>query len=249
MDQEMRSIPSSPYALKLHHVSYGVNQTDIIREVSGGFPAGQITALIGPSGAGKTTLLKLCNGLISPTEGRIYIDGKWIEEQSPVSVRRHVGIVLQSSPMVQGTVRENLALPLHLRGKTLSDDQAKAIMEQVGLPLSILSRDTRELSGGQKQKVSIARTLLNQSKILLLDEITASLDPASLQDIEELIVKLKDTEKITIVWITHNLEQASRIGDFYWVMVDGELRESGTKDEINGTEDVYVKRFVKEALS
>ncbi|WOV84221.1 phosphate ABC transporter ATP-binding protein [Sporosarcina jeotgali] len=249
MSQEKRSIPPSPIALELNHVSYGVNHTDIIKDVSGQFPAGKITALIGPSGAGKTTLLKLCNGLISPTEGKIYIDGKRIEEKSPVSVRRHVGIVLQSSPMVQGTVRDNLALPLQLRGQILSDEQAKATMEQVGLPLSLLARDARELSGGQKQKVSIARTLLNQSKILLLDEITASLDPASLQEIEELIVKLNDTGKITIVWITHNLEQASRIGEYYWVMVDGELREAGTKEEINASEDVHVKRFVKGALS
>ena len=249
MGQGTRSIPSSPYALKLNHVSYGVNHTDIIKNVSGGFPTGQITALIGPSGAGKTTLLKLCNGLISPSEGEVYIDGERIEEKSPVSVRRHVGIVLQSSPMVPGTVRDNLALPLQLRGESLSDHQAKVIMEQVGLPSSLLARDAQELSGGQKQKVSIARTLLNQSKILLLDEITASLDPASLQEIEELIVKLNDTGKITIVWITHNLEQASRIGEYYWVMVDGELREAGTKEEINASEDVYVKRFVKGALS
>ncbi|REB08029.1 phosphate ABC transporter ATP-binding protein [Sporosarcina sp. BI001-red] len=249
MNQENGDIVSPSPAIRLDGVSYRANHTDIIKKVSGQFPTGNITALIGPSGAGKTTLLKLCNGLISPVQGGIYIEGKRIEEQSPLSVRRHVGIVLQSSPMIQGTVQANLALPLQLRGKTLSEEQAIATMERVGLPTSLLTRDARELSGGQKQKVSIARTLLNESKILLLDEITASLDPSSLQEIEDLIVKLKDTEKITIVWITHNLEQANRIGEYFWVMVDGQLREVGTKEEIYASEDEDVKRFVKGVLS
>lgn len=249
MNQRTSNTSTPSCALGLDRVSYGVNHTDIIKKVSGQISSGKITALIGPSGAGKTTLLKLCNGLISPVEGGIYIEGKRIEEQSPMSVRRHVGIVLQSSPMVQGTVQDNLALPLQLRGKTLSDEQAIATMERVGLPSSLLTRDARELSGGQKQKVSIARTLLNQSKILLLDEITASLDPSSLQEIEDLIVKLNKTEKITIVWITHNLEQANRIGEYFWVMVDGELREVGTKEDIIASEDEDVKRFVRGVLS
>ncbi|MGG0643889.1 phosphate ABC transporter ATP-binding protein [Sporosarcina gallistercoris] len=249
MNQQTSATASPSPAIWLDRVSYRANHTDIIKNVSGHFPTGNITALIGPSGAGKTTLLKLCNGLISPKQGGIYIEGERIEEQSPLSVRRHVGIVMQSSPMVQGTVQDNLALPLQLRGKTLSKAEAIATLERVGLPTSLLTRDARELSGGQKQKVSIARTLLNDSKILLLDEITASLDPSSLQEIEDLIVKLKETEKITIVWITHNLEQAKRLGGYFWVMVDGELREMGTKEDINATEDEDVKRFVRGVYS
>lgn len=249
MNLETGNIPSSPAALEFDCVSYSVDQTKIIKEVSGRIRKGKITALIGPSGAGKTTLLKLCNGLISPVSGAIYVEGERIEEQSPMSVRRRVGIVLQSSPMVHGTVRDNLALPLQLQGIALSDEQAATIMDRVGLPASLLTRDAQELSGGQKQKVSIARTLLNQSQILLLDEITASLDPLSLQEIEELIVKLNETEQITVVWITHNLAQASRIGEYFWVMMDGELRAEGSKEEIHASEDEHVKRFMKEVLS
>lgn len=176
MNQEEQDLSLPSPSIEFKRVSYGVDQIEIIKEVSGQFPTGKITALIGPSGAGKTTLLKLCNGLVSPTEGEIYIENKRIEEISPLSVRRKVGIVLQSSPMISGTVRDNLALPLQLAGQPLSDEQAVATMERVGLASSLLTRDARELSGGQKQKVSIARTLLNKSDVLLLDEITASLD-------------------------------------------------------------------------
>ena len=121
-------------------------------------------------------------------------------------------------------------------------------MKRVGLNASLLKRNAREISGGQQQKVSIARTLLNQSKILLLDEITASLDPYSLQEIENVIIELNETEKITVVWITHNLEQAHRLGEYFWVMIDGELRATGTKEEIAASEDREVERFVEEVF-
>lgn len=248
MDQNSSRAASATPALQLEHVSYEVNGVEIIKQVTGYVPTGKTTALIGPSGAGKTTLLKLCNGLISPNDGQIYIEGKRIEEQSPMSVRRQVGIVLQSSPMIPGTVHDNLALPLQLQGQTLSDELAKETMERVGLNPSLLKRDAREISGGQQQKVSIARTLLNQSKILLLDEITASLDPSSLQEIEDVISELNETEEITVVWITHNLEQAYRLGEYFWVMIDGELRAAGTKEEIVASKNPDVKRFVEEVF-
>lgn len=231
-------------AIRLEEVHYTIEKKHIIRNVSGEISTGHVTALIGPSGAGKTTLLRLFNGLISPTQGEIYVKGQEIRQQSPIEVRRRVGIVLQNSPMMKGTVQDNLALPLKLRGRELSEERAVSTMERVGLNPSLLTQDARELSGGQQQKVSIARTLLNESEILLLDEITSSLDPASLQEIEELIMELNETEKITIVWITHNLQQASRVGGYFWVVADGELRQAGPKEEINTTQDDEIKRFL-----
>ncbi len=236
-------------AIQLEGVRYSIEEKEIIQNASANAPQGQVTALIGPSGAGKTTLLKLCNGLISPTAGNIYIEGQAIGDLSPITLRRRVGIVLQSSPMVKGTVRDNLELPMRLQGKTLSDQQAAELVERVGLPAAVLTQDARELSGGQRQKVSIARTLVNNSKILLLDEITASLDPESLQEIEELIVGLNRDESVTVVWITHNLAQAARVGQNFWVMADGIIRAAGTKEQIHASEDEEVRRFVKGVLS
>ena len=102
-------------ALQFRNVDYCINDVQILKGITGSFPKGTITTLVGPSGAGKSTLLKLCNGLISPTSGDIFIDAKHISTYDPIALRRHVGIALQSAPMVKGTVFQNLALPFELQ--------------------------------------------------------------------------------------------------------------------------------------
>lgn len=201
--------------------------------------------MAGPSGAGKTTLLKLCNGLISPTRGDIYIHGRHIREYEPVELRRTVGIALQNAPMVKGSVYRNLSLPLELAGKKLTKEEAVTFLEDVGLEESFLQRDSKELSGGQKQKVSIARTLVNRPRILLLDEITASLDQTSSKEIEQLIVKINQRYNVTMVWITHNLEQARTIGHYTWVMIKGKVAETGESSLLESPKTDEVRRFVE----
>ena len=236
-------------ALHFHNVDYFIDDIPILKNITGSFPKGKITTLVGPSGAGKTTLLKLCNGLISPTAGDIYIHEKTIATYEPVQLRRHIGIALQSAPMIKGTVFQNLALPLELQGKQLTKQDAIEILEDVGLEKDFLQRKTDDISGGQRQKVSIARTLLNHSKILLLDEITSALDRTSLHEIEELIVKINRKYGTTIIWITHNLAQAISIGDYTWVMMDGKVIETGESDLLVTPTNELVKRFVEGGLS
>lgn len=195
------------------------------------------------------TLLKMCNGLLSPTSGDITIQGQEIKKISPTDLRRQAGMVLQSSPMIAGSVYDNLALPLRLQGKTLSKEKALDILNQVGLEEKYLQRDSQNLSGGQQQKVSIARTLLNNSKILLLDEITSALDPSSLNEVEDLIRKLYEQHDITVVWITHNLQQAKRMGHYAWIMVDGKLVDAGEISVLDHSEISSVNRFLKGEFS
>lgn len=232
-------------ALHFNEVNYSVDDVHILKEITGSFPKGKITTLVGPSGAGKTTLLKLCNGLISPTSGEIFIHKKPIAEYDPIELRRFVGIALQSAPMIKGTVFQNLALPLELRGEKLAEQDAISFLEDVGLEKQFLRWKTEDLSGGQRQKVSIARTLINRSEILLLDEITSALDRTSLNDIEELIVKINRKYGVTIIWITHNLEQALSIGDYTWVMMDGKVMETGESDLLKSPKSEIVKQFVQ----
>ena len=232
-------------ALHFHNVDYSIDDIHILKNITGSFPKSKITTLVGPSGAGKTTLLKLCNGLISPTSGEIYIHAKSISTYEPVNLRRHVGIALQSAPMIKGTVYDNLALPLELRGEKLTEQDAIEFLEDVGLDKQILHRKTNDLSGGQRQKVSIVRTLINQSETLLLDEITSSLDRTSLQEIEELIIKINQKYKTTIIWITHNLEQALTIGDYTWVVMDGKIIETGESSLLTSPTNELVKKFVE----
>ncbi|MFJ7650366.1 phosphate ABC transporter ATP-binding protein [Lysinibacillus sp. NPDC097279] len=232
-------------AIHFQQVRFSVNDKTILKSITGSFPKGKITTLVGPSGAGKTTLLKMCNGLLSPTEGSILIDDQSITTYEPTTLRKHVGIALQAAPMIKGTVFDNLALPLVLQGKKLSQHDAIQYLLDVGLDASFLSRDSNELSGGQRQKVSIARTLINQSSILLLDEITSALDRQSSQDIEALIVTLNKKYDVTIIWITHNLQQALTIGHYTWVMMGGELIETGESSLLKAPSNPRVAEFVQ----
>lgn len=232
-------------AIHFNGVDFSYGKTIILKDITGSFPKGKITTLVGPSGAGKTTLLKLCNGLLSAQIGEVYIKDQPIESYNPIELRRLVGIALQSAPMVTGTVYENLNLPLDLQGKSLSKAEAYELLEDVGLEEELLERKVKDLSGGQRQKVSIARTLVNKPEILLLDEITSSLDRTSLREIEELIVKINRQYDVTIIWITHNLQQAVEIGDYTWVMMDGEVVETGESELLNDPVNDKVKRFVR----
>ncbi|MEK3937055.1 phosphate ABC transporter ATP-binding protein [Sporosarcina sp. FSL W7-1349] len=240
----VQNSPSDEPALQLRDVSYSTEGIDILRGVTGPFRCGEITTLVGPSGAGKTTLLKLCNGLVSPTGGNIYVEGREITHFSPTELRRHVGIVLQNSPMTTGSVLDNIALPLRLKGQELSAEEAVDVLEQVGLDPDFIHRDANGLSGGQRQKVSIARTLLNDPQILLLDEITSALDPSSVREIEALIRKLNTERGITVIWITHNFEQAKRMAHSVWVMVRGELVQTGEISLLEKSSNPMVDRFV-----
>ncbi|MFD2629604.1 ATP-binding cassette domain-containing protein [Oceanobacillus kapialis] len=236
---------TSDPAVQWNHVTYSDRGNTILEDITGTFTKGKITTLVGPSGAGKSTLFKLCNGLHSTDSGEIFIHGKEINSYSPVELRRMVGFALQDAPMIDGTVHENLALPLTLQGKELSKDKAQELLKLVGLPETITSQRTKKLSGGQRQKLSIARTLVNQPSILLLDEITSSLDRVSQEEIESLIVRINQQYGTTIVWITHNLQQARTVGDYTWVLINGQLFESGEVSLLDQPQNDQVRLFVK----
>ncbi|MBC5636810.1 phosphate ABC transporter ATP-binding protein [Ornithinibacillus hominis] len=235
-------------AIVFHNVNYSTDGLHILRNITGSFPDGKVTTLVGPSGAGKSTLFKLCNGLRSPESGEILIKGKSINEYNPIELRRKVGIALQSATMIKGTVLENLELPLALQGERIDRNYAEELLHDVGLGAELLERHAKDLSGGQRQKLSIARTLVNKPSVLLLDEITSSLDRVSQHDIEELIEKINEKYGTTMIWITHNLDQALRIGHYTWVMMNGELIESGDSSLLRNPQDKRVQKFVKGEL-
>lgn len=231
-------------AIELRDLCFTVKNRTILHNLNGTFYKGKITTLVGPSGAGKSTLLKMCNGLLAPTSGNIIIDKQPIQEYEPTSLRRKVGIALQGAPILRSSVYENLALPRTLQGEQLSEEEAVAALEDVQLDASFLHREAPELSGGQKQRLSIARTLINKSDILLLDEITSALDPTSAKEIEELILKINRKYGVTIIWITHNLQQARRVSDFTWILQDGQLLASGDVSILESSDIPAVQQFL-----
>lgn len=196
----------------------------ILKGIRAKVDRGSIVTLIGPSGSGKSTLISLCNLLQNPDEGQIYIRGREIREWDIQELRRKVGIAFQSAPMMQGTALENLSLPATLKGETLKDPEK--YMNYVGLSTELLSREARELSGGQRQRLSFARTLVNEPAILLLDEVTSALDSISAHEIEELILRINKERNTTILWVTHDLSQAERVGDQTWLLMDGRMIET-----------------------
>lgn len=231
------------HVIKFENISYQINKQMILSNISQRVQQGSITTLIGPSGAGKTTLLKLCNALISPTNGNIYVEGQAIDTFEPTALRRKVGIVLQQAPILRTTVFENLALPRRLQHEIFTNEEALNALIDVGLDESFLLKQATDLSGGQKQKIAIARTLLNNSTILLLDEITSALDPQSVYDIEQLILKLRQ-RGVTIIWITHSIRQAQELGDMTWVLMKGQLVAAGATKEIMNSTDPRIVAFL-----
>lgn len=120
-------------AIQLNQVNYSITGELILKNITHSFPTGKITTLVGPSGAGKTTLFRLCNGLISRDSGEIFINGKSIDDYDPLVLRQTVGIALQSATMISGSIFDNLALPLTLKGEQLSEEDANKLLELVGL--------------------------------------------------------------------------------------------------------------------
>lgn len=231
--------------IRFENVYFSFDGIPILKDITGSFLEGKITTIVGPSGSGKTTLFRLCNGLISPDSGEIFIKERKIESYNQVELRRKVGLALQSATMISGSVWQNLSLPLTLQGKKLPEEKAKEFLTMVGLEEKFLNRNVKDLSGGQRQKVSIARTLVNKPEVLLLDEITSSLDRVSQEEIEELIVRINKEYSTTVIWITHNLEQAISIGDYTWVMMNGEVIETGESHLLLHPKDERVQRFVR----
>lgn len=235
---------SNPVDVELKNVGYEIEGSKILNKVNGEIYHGKITTIIGPSGAGKSTLLSFINALNSPTEGDIFIDGYLINEYEVIKLRRKVQLVSQEATMINGTVKDNLELPLSLQNKTMTDEEAESFLEDVDLPISFLNKNSKELSGGEKQKLSLARSLVTKPIVMLLDEVTSALDRSSVEAIESLLTLINKKHNVTMIWITHDINQAIRMSDYIWVMMNGEVVETGTSEEIRHTTNEKVKKFI-----
>lgn len=180
--------------------------------------AGEVTAIVGPSGAGKSTLLRAINRLIEPTSGEVYLDGEPASRMDTLLLRRRVGMVLQLPALFGESVEEAV-----LYGARLSDDEpeAGALLDQVGLDDSFLARDPGTLSVGQQQRVSVARALALRPQALLMDEPTSSLDEAARRSMEALIRSLVGESGLTVILVSHDLDQVRRVADSVVLLADG----------------------------
>lgn len=222
-----------------------VSHNDILHNITGSFRESRITTFVGPSGAGKSTCLKMINGLLSPDAGEVLYRGKDIFDYDISGLRKTVSMAFQSSPMIHGTVYDNLNLPCEVHGEVLGEARAAELLDMVELDASFLTRPVREVSGGERSRISLARTFVHRPEVLLLDEITSSLDYVLVRDIERLVMRLQSEKEVTVIWITHDLEQARRVSHDMWFLRKGELIEYGPAEFIDRTDNPEIQAFVK----
>ncbi|WP_086074473.1 ABC transporter ATP-binding protein [Paenibacillus camerounensis] len=182
-------------------------------------------AVIGASGQGKSTLLRMLALLDAPDEGDLILDGVSFRAMSSRQWRTAVTYVAQQAVMLPGSVEDNLRLTSKLHGTPYNSGLAAKLIEELGLHYLDLSKNAGDCSGGEKQRISLIRSLLLRPQILLLDEITASLDMNSSQLVEALLLKRHREEGTSFLWVTHDLEQARRISSRTWVMSQGSLQD------------------------
>lgn len=221
--------------IKLKNVSKYYGDFPAVNNIRLTVKTGETLILLGLSGCGKTTTLKMINRLIEPESGYIFIDDKDTKDVSPVVLRRSIGYVIQDIGLFPHmTVEQNICIVPKLKkwpeekikGKILST------LQTVRLPESILKRYPHELSGGQQQRVGVARAVISEPEIVLMDEPFGALDPITREELQDEFINLKKQIKKTIVFVTHDIFEAFRIGDRIAIMNEGQIIQLASSLEI-----------------
>jgi putative ABC transport system ATP-binding protein len=218
-------------ALETKHLSRTIIERVLVSDISVQVQPGEVLAVVGPSGAGKSSFLRLLNRLDEPTGGTVHLSGQDYRELAPQELRRRVGMVMQMAYLFPGTVAANVAFGPRQCGERLRSEQIALLLERVGLS-GYQERDVSNLSGGEAQRVSLARTLANAPEALLLDEPTSALDDVSARGIEDLVLSIIRERRMTCVIVTHNTAQAHRIADRTMILEAGKLVTIGPTKEV-----------------
>jgi putative ABC transport system ATP-binding protein len=227
----MSKASMNPAYIELDKITKTMSGRRVLDSISFTIQPRKILAVIGPSGSGKSTLLRTMNRLIEIDSGNILISGTPIKKHNIINLRRKIGLVAQTPAMFSGTVLQNIRYGLDLHNKYNKDTIIKAVKDSE-LTLDFLYRDASKLSLGEQQRVAIARALALEPEILLLDEPTAALDNKITLNFEETIRHLISSRGLTIIWVTHDLAQARRVGDSAAVLKRGKLDKFGSVSQV-----------------
>jgi tungstate transport system ATP-binding protein len=216
-------------------LGHGYGEREVLKGLNLGIGKGEVFALIGPTGAGKTTLLRIMNLLEVPGAGEIYFDGKSVPRSGKqrLEIRRRMSFIHQKPQVFSLNVYDNVACGLRWRGerKNRVAEKVDHILEMVGLQ-GYENRNARTLSGGEAQRVALARSLVLEPEVLLLDEPTANLDPVSAGKIEQLISYVAGQRNTAMIMATHDMPQGQQLADRLGVLLDGRLAQTGNAAEI-----------------
>ncbi|MBO1307054.1 ABC transporter ATP-binding protein [Enterococcus sp. 669A] len=224
----------------------------VLKDLNISVNQGEIFVLVGPSGSGKTTSLKMINGLVEPSEGDVYFKNKRIKDYDIHKLRWQIGYVLQQIALFPTmTVKENIDVIPEMLGwdKKRRSKRADELLEEVDLdPGTYRNRMPAELSGGQSQRIGILRALAAEPDVILMDEPFSALDPISRTSLQDLVLELHQKLGNTIIFVTHNMKEALKLGDRIAVMHEGKLIQCDTPEMIQSQpKDGFVKAFFDEA--
>ncbi len=226
--------------IQVKNLSLKRNGRSVLQDVNLTIAAGEIVCLLGPSGSGKSSLLRCLNRLTEPPANTIFIDGQDIVAMDVLALRRQVGMVFQAPALFPGTVADNVAYGPNLDKRPLSPDEIKTLLHLADLPPEYADRPVTELSGGEAQRVSLARALANKPQTLLLDEPTGALDPAARRHIWETIAKLRKELGLTVLWVTHYMEEVRQMADRVYLLVDGRIADEGTPEHLLRADSTHI---------
>ncbi len=215
--------------------TYSANSASILDGIDLEIADGEVHILLGPSGCGKTTLLRMINRLIEPSSGEIFVTGKNIKEWDPIELRRHIGYVIQEVGLFPHfTIGENIAIvPKLLKWPEAKiKERVLELAALIGLDPEYLSKRPRELSGGQKQRVGVARALAADPPVLLMDEPFGAIDPITRRKLHADFSEIQSRVGKTVVFVTHDIDEAVRLGTRISILKDGHLIQTGTAKEI-----------------
>lgn len=236
-------------AIEMRNVSAAYGENKVLHQISLVVEKGEFLVIIGPSGCGKTTLLKMINGLVEPAGGEVAVEGERLSGCDITALRRRIGYAVQGAKLFPHmTVEDNICYVPSLGKKmTKEDKQALAgkMLEMVELSAELAGRFPRQLSGGQKQRVGIARAMAADPDILLMDEPFGAVDEITRRSLQGMLQALQKKTGITIVFITHDIQEAFKLGSRILIMKDGWIWQEGRKEEIlHGPRDAFVKQLI-----
>lgn len=237
-------------AIEFRHVSKVYDGHTVLDDLNLKIARGEFVTMVGTSGGGKTTTLKMVNGLISPTSGDVIVGGKNVRDCDLIKLRRSIGYAIQGSVLFPHmTVEQNIAyVPNLWNGRADRDRTHQAVLKWldiVGLSTDMLDRYPADLSGGQQQRVGIARALAASPRILLMDEPFGAVDEITRTQLQDEIKRIHKETGITVLFVTHDMSEALKLGTKVLVISEGTMRQYGTPDEVlHQPADAFVERLV-----